>query len=42
MNSCTFTARRGEAIGWKPQYAPGNILEVADDEVELVLANLDD
>jgi len=38
--SCTFTPRHGDEIGWKPEYAAGHILEAADDEVELVLANL--
>lgn len=37
---CTFTAAHGKEIGWKPQYAPEHILEDADAEVELILANL--
>ncbi len=37
---CTFTAKRGGQIGWKPQYTPEHILETADEEVELILANL--
>ena len=37
---CTFTARNGEKIEWKPQYAASHILENADEEVELVLTNL--
>ncbi|EXJ89271.1 hypothetical protein A1O3_02337 [Capronia epimyces CBS 606.96] len=37
---CTFTAKHGEQIGWKPQYPPHHILEAADDEVELVLSSL--
>ncbi|EXJ68955.1 uncharacterized protein A1O5_07887 [Cladophialophora psammophila CBS 110553] len=37
---CTFTARHGPEIGWKPQYPAGHILEAADEEVELILANL--
>ncbi|EHY57801.1 hypothetical protein HRR83_005287 [Exophiala dermatitidis] len=36
---CTFTAKHGEQIGWKPRYPPHHILEAADDEVELVLSN---
>lgn len=39
---CTFTARHGEKLGWKPQYPPQHILDTADDEVELVLAHLED
>ncbi|EXJ95152.1 hypothetical protein A1O1_00271 [Capronia coronata CBS 617.96] len=38
--NCTFTAKHGEQIGWKPQYPPKHILESADEEVELVLANI--
>lgn len=37
---CTFTAKHGEQIGWKPQYPPRHILEVADEEVELVVSNI--
>ncbi|EED16295.1 conserved hypothetical protein [Talaromyces stipitatus ATCC 10500] len=34
---CTFTAARGHTIGWKAKYAPEHILEVAGEEVDLVL-----
>ncbi|KAF9876568.1 nad dependent epimerase dehydratase family protein [Colletotrichum karsti] len=37
---CTFTAKHGSAIGWKPQYTPEHIIESADAEVELILQNL--
>ena len=37
---CTFTARNGTKLGWKPKYAPEHIMEAADEEVELILANL--
>ncbi|KAL4950599.1 hypothetical protein BDW69DRAFT_171801 [Aspergillus filifer] len=37
---CTFTATHGKEIGWEPKYAPEHILEVADEEVELILKNL--
>ncbi|KAF7562336.1 hypothetical protein G7046_g1777 [Stylonectria norvegica] len=37
---CTFTAKHGEKIGWKSQYAASHILEVADEEVELILKNI--
>jgi len=37
---CTFTARNGASIGWKPQYQPEHIFEVAQEEVDLILANL--
>ena len=40
VSRCTFTAEHGEEIGWKPKYAPEHILEAADEEVELILANL--
>ncbi|KAI0166688.1 hypothetical protein GGR52DRAFT_555152 [Hypoxylon sp. FL1284] len=39
---CTFTARHGYELGWKPQYAPSHILEDADAEVEHILKNLKD
>ncbi|KAK7926608.1 hypothetical protein PG985_003606 [Apiospora marii] len=37
---CTFTARCGEEIGWKPTHSPEHILEAAEDEVALILENL--
>lgn len=37
---CTLTADRARRIGWKPKFRPENILEMADAEVELILANL--
>ncbi|KAK8052314.1 hypothetical protein PG993_003699 [Apiospora rasikravindrae] len=37
---CTFTARHGEQIGWKPAHGPEHILEAAEDEVSLILENL--
>ncbi|ETN39001.1 uncharacterized protein HMPREF1541_07043 [Cyphellophora europaea CBS 101466] len=36
---CTFTARNGSNIGWKPVYEPEHVLEAATKEVDLVLAN---
>ncbi|KAK5991928.1 hypothetical protein PT974_05318 [Cladobotryum mycophilum] len=38
--SCSFTAKRGEQIGWKSQYGPEHILEALDDEVEFVLQHI--
>ncbi|KAK8009951.1 NAD(P)-binding protein [Apiospora arundinis] len=38
--NCTFTAKHGEEIGWKPTHKPGHILEAAEDEVALILENL--
>ncbi|KAK8867400.1 NAD dependent epimerase dehydratase family protein [Apiospora arundinis] len=38
--NCTFTAKHGEEIGWKPNHKPGHILEAAEDEVALILENL--
>lgn len=38
---CTFEAKHGEKIGWKPKYAPEHILEAADAEVELILEHLE-
>ncbi|PVH77053.1 NAD(P)-binding protein [Cadophora sp. DSE1049] len=38
--SCAFTPAHGTQIGWKPQYRPEHILEAADAEVEMILANL--
>ena len=40
ISRCTFTAKHGDQIGWKPQYAPEHILEAADEEVKLILGNL--
>ncbi|KAK1449970.1 hypothetical protein CMEL01_07306 [Colletotrichum melonis] len=37
---CTFTAKHGAQLGWKPQFPPEHILEAADDEVELILQTL--
>ncbi|KAK1671235.1 hypothetical protein BDP55DRAFT_676795 [Colletotrichum godetiae] len=37
---CTFTAKHGAEIGWKPQFPPEHILEAADDEVERILRTL--
>ncbi|KAK7957784.1 NAD(P)-binding protein [Apiospora saccharicola] len=37
---CTFTARHGEEIGWKPTHKPEHILEAAEEEVALILENL--
>ncbi|XXG99952.1 hypothetical protein Hte_006293 [Hypoxylon texense] len=39
---CTFTARHGYELGWKPQYAPTHILDDAEAEVELILQHLKD
>ncbi|KAK7955725.1 uncharacterized protein PG986_004947 [Apiospora aurea] len=38
--NCTFTAKHGEEIGWKPAHSPEHILETAEDEVALILENL--
>lgn len=38
--SCSFLARHGKKIGWKPHYPAEHILEAADDEVELILKQL--
>ncbi|KEF55092.1 uncharacterized protein A1O9_08745 [Exophiala aquamarina CBS 119918] len=35
---CTFTAKHGSDIGWTPKYAASHILDTADEEVELILA----
>ncbi|KAH7330444.1 hypothetical protein BKA65DRAFT_59040 [Rhexocercosporidium sp. MPI-PUGE-AT-0058] len=37
---CTYTPNHGAKIGWKAQYCPEHILEAADEEVEMILANL--
>lgn len=36
----TFKAAHGSQIGWKTEYPPEHILEVADAEVELILKTL--
>ncbi|KAK9771758.1 hypothetical protein SCAR479_11546 [Seiridium cardinale] len=38
--NCTFTAKHGEKMGWKPTYKPEHILEDAGNEVDLILANI--
>ncbi|KIW41151.1 uncharacterized protein PV06_06734 [Exophiala oligosperma] len=38
---CTFTARNGEKIGWRPEFPSTHILDTADEEVALILDNLD-
>ncbi|KIW12444.1 hypothetical protein PV08_09721 [Exophiala spinifera] len=35
--TCTFIARNGEKLGWKPEYVSGHILETAGEEVKLIL-----
>ncbi|KAK8119760.1 uncharacterized protein PG998_004386 [Apiospora kogelbergensis] len=40
--NCTFTAKHGEEIGWRPTHKPGHILEAAEDEVALILENLEE
>ncbi|KAK7423256.1 hypothetical protein QQZ08_009152 [Neonectria magnoliae] len=37
---CTFTAKHGESLGWKPKYPAGHILQVADEEVALILEHM--
>ncbi|KXH34791.1 hypothetical protein CSAL01_00372 [Colletotrichum salicis] len=37
---CTFTAKHGAQIGWKPQFPPEHILEAADGEIEHILHTL--
>ncbi|KAE8151366.1 hypothetical protein BDV25DRAFT_138889 [Aspergillus avenaceus] len=37
---CLFTAEHGYQIGWKPEYSPEHMLEVADEEVEQILEGL--
>ena len=39
-DSCTFTARRGAELGWTAQYAPEHILDVAEEEVDLILNHI--
>ncbi|GKZ30907.1 hypothetical protein AbraIFM66950_010644 [Aspergillus brasiliensis] len=38
---CMFTAQHGRDIGWEPKYPPHHILDVADDEVELIIKGLE-
>ncbi|KAK7397880.1 hypothetical protein QQX98_012748 [Neonectria punicea] len=37
---CTFTAKHGETLGWKPKYPADHILQVADEEVALILEHM--
>ncbi|CAM1506205.1 Fc.00g058460.m01.CDS01 [Cosmosporella sp. VM-42] len=37
---CTFEAKHGEALGWKPKYLSEHIIEAADAEVELILKHI--
>ena len=37
---CTFTAKHGKAIGWKPEFPAEHIVEAADAEVDLILQHL--
>ncbi|PYI09578.1 NAD(P)-binding protein [Aspergillus sclerotiicarbonarius CBS 121057] len=39
--SCVMEAKHGLQIGWKPKYAPEHVLEVAGEEVDWILENLD-
>ncbi|GKZ75223.1 hypothetical protein AnigIFM50267_003329 [Aspergillus niger] len=36
---CTFTAKHGYEIGWKPLFPPDHIFEVMDEEVDLILSS---
>jgi nucleoside-diphosphate-sugar epimerase len=38
---CTFTAEHGKRIGWVPKFAAEHLLEVANEEVDLILKNLE-
>ena len=38
---CMFTAEHGRKIGWDPMYPPQHILDVADDEVALIMKGLE-
>ncbi|PYH48098.1 uncharacterized protein BP01DRAFT_334592 [Aspergillus saccharolyticus JOP 1030-1] len=40
--NCSFTAVHGGQIGWMPKYPPEHFLEIADEEVELILRHLGD
>lgn len=37
---CTFEARRGRELGWKPKYPAEHAIGSAREEVRLILANL--
>ncbi|KAL4943459.1 hypothetical protein BDV06DRAFT_211031 [Aspergillus oleicola] len=37
---CAFTAAHGKEIGWEPKFPAEHILEVADEEVELILKHI--
>ncbi|KAJ5648316.1 hypothetical protein N7490_004688 [Penicillium lividum] len=37
---CTFTAVHGGEIGWKAEYPPEHILEIADEEIETIIRSL--
>ncbi|PWY90377.1 NAD dependent epimerase/dehydratase family protein [Aspergillus sclerotioniger CBS 115572] len=39
--SCVMEAKHGLQIGWKPKYAPEHALEVAGEEVDWILENLE-
>ncbi|PYH83159.1 hypothetical protein BO82DRAFT_280268, partial [Aspergillus uvarum CBS 121591] len=39
---CTFAAKYGYEIGWRPSFQPEHILEAMDDEVDLILASNSD
>ncbi|KAJ5331825.1 hypothetical protein N7476_001608 [Penicillium atrosanguineum] len=36
---CTLQARNGRKIGWRPQFPEEHILEMADEEVDIILQN---
>lgn len=36
---CTLQARNGQKLGWKPQFSEEHILEMADEEVDIILQN---
>ncbi|KAF2833350.1 NAD(P)-binding protein [Ophiobolus disseminans] len=40
--TCTFTPQRASELGWKAEYPPEHILEVADAEVDMILKYLKD
>lgn len=37
--NCTLQAKHGHEIGWKPQFPAEHILEMADEEVDVILRN---
>ena len=37
---CTLQAKNGRKIGWTPQFPEEHILEMADEEVDIILQNL--